>query len=114
MAILGNIWDKWVTSESIIKAARRTGISKDGFNVKDIQQDKFEQAANLIAQSQNKSTPDVNTQSKISTRSSIPTGNSQQLANTPRSMSNLAKQKHRYGSTKNWKCMFEHPGNHPQ
>ena len=50
MTILDNIWRKWATSESIIIAARRVRISKDGPNVNDMQQDKFEQAANLIAQ----------------------------------------------------------------
>ena len=46
--ILASIWTKWATKESIIKAARRVGISKEGLNWKWMQVEKFTQTEALI------------------------------------------------------------------
>ena len=54
MKILGSMWDKWASKDTIITAAKRVGISKNGLNVKDMQQDKFQQAANCMAQLRSK------------------------------------------------------------
>ena len=48
MNILGTMWDDWASSDNLIAAAKRVGISKDGLNVNDMQQDKFEQTAILM------------------------------------------------------------------
>ena len=48
MLSLGNMWDKWATPTLIRKAAKRVGISAEGLNINDMQQDKFVQAANLV------------------------------------------------------------------
>ena len=48
MNILGTMWDDWASSDNLIVAAKRVGISKDGLNVNDMQQDKFEQTAILM------------------------------------------------------------------
>ena len=42
--------DKWASDNSIINAVKRVRMSKDGLNVNDMQQDKFQQAANLLKQ----------------------------------------------------------------
>ena len=46
--ILASIWTKWATKESIIKAARRVGISKEGLNWKWMQVEKFTQTEAVI------------------------------------------------------------------
>ena len=97
MIILRRIWDKWAFRDSIVDAAKRVGISKDGLNVNDMQQDIFQQAANLIAQNQEQGSSDnagPSTPKKVCTY--LPTNISQSAA-TPCSMSKLAKQKHHYG-----------------
>ena len=38
--------DKWASDNSISNAAKRVRMSKDGLNVNDMQQDKFQQVAN--------------------------------------------------------------------
>ena len=48
MIILANIWGKWESKESIVKAARVVGVTSTGLNVEGMQQDKFERAANLL------------------------------------------------------------------
>ena len=60
MTILGGIWDKWAFESSIINAAKRLRlrISKDDLNVNDMQQHKFQQPANLIAQNQEQESSD--------------------------------------------------------
>ena len=45
MIILANIWGKWASKESIVKAARVVGVTSTGLNVEGMQQDKFERAA---------------------------------------------------------------------
>lgn len=107
MTILGAIWDKWASENTIINAAKRVGISKDGLNVNDMQQDKFQQAADLIAQNQEQGSsenPGPGTPKKVCTRSST---HASLTAATPRSISKLAKGKHRYGSADYWKSMYE-------
>ena len=42
MTILGAMWDKWVSRDTIINAAKRVRISKKGLNVNNMQQDKFQ------------------------------------------------------------------------
>ena len=74
----------------------------------DIQQDKFQQAANLNAQNQEQGSS-VNagpsTPKKVCICSSTDVS---QSAATPPSMYKLAKQKHCYGSTDFWKSMYGH------
>jgi len=48
MNILETMWNNWASAANIVSAAKRVGISKNGLNVDDMQQDKFEQAALLI------------------------------------------------------------------
>ena len=48
MAILADIWSSWTNSDTIQRAAKRVGISKDGLNIDWMQQDKFEKAEKLI------------------------------------------------------------------
>ena len=98
MTILGGIWDKWASEDFIICAAKRVGISKDDLNMNDMQQDKFQLAAKLIAQNQKQGSPDSagpRTRNKVCTCSSI---NVSQSNATPHLMSKLAKQKHCYRS----------------
>ena len=76
----------WASSDNLIVAAKRVGISKDGFIVNDMQQNKFEQAAILMKNNDTESTPKT-TRSKTLV-SSIPS--------TPRSQSKAAKSKGRY------------------
>ena len=52
MVILGHIWNKWASKESIVKAAKRVGITASGLNVDDMQQDKFERAADIMEASE--------------------------------------------------------------
>ena len=39
MQILVSIWDVWTTKESLIKAARRVGITSSGININDMQKE---------------------------------------------------------------------------
>ena len=48
MLILANMWDKWASKISLIKAAKRVGVTPEGLSVHFMQQDKFEQAANCM------------------------------------------------------------------
>jgi len=48
MHILANMWDGWVSKESLIKAGKRVGVASNGLNVTWMQNDKFEQAAGII------------------------------------------------------------------
>ena len=84
---------------------KKVGWMKDGLNVNFIkQQDKFEQAASLIANS--KVTEPKTTPNKTHKRAASNT-NSSYSASTPWSMAKIAKQKHWFGSSEYWKCMFE-------
>ena len=91
MTILGGIWNKWASKDSIINAANRVGMSKDGLSVNDMQQGKFQQAANLIAQNQEQEfleNADPSTPKKVTTCSSA---NVSQSTVTPRLMCKLAR-----------------------
>jgi len=46
--ILGRIWNNWAPKQSIVKAARRVGVTSSSLNVNDMQQDKFIRAATCI------------------------------------------------------------------
>ena len=46
------MWNKWASRDTIVDAAKIVGISKEGLNVNNMQQDKFQQAANCMAQNQ--------------------------------------------------------------
>ncbi|XP_047127097.1 uncharacterized protein LOC124808061 [Hydra vulgaris] len=48
MLVLANIWDKWATKETIIKSARRVGVTENSLSVEFMQKDKFERAENCI------------------------------------------------------------------
>ena len=48
MLSLADMWDKWATPKTIRKAARKVGISEEGLNFTDMQQEKFFQAENLM------------------------------------------------------------------
>ena len=108
ITILGGIWDKRASEYSIINAAKRVGISKDGLIVDNMQQDKFQQAANLIAQNQEQGSyynAGPSTQRKACTFSST---NVSQSTVTPHLMSKLVKQNCHYGSSRDfWKSMYD-------
>ncbi|XP_065663558.1 uncharacterized protein LOC136085837 [Hydra vulgaris] len=88
MNILGAMWNNWASAANIVAAAKRVGISKNGLNVDDMQQDKFEQIALLIDKSNDVS---LEPSSPKKTRSVI--SKDAPLATTPRSQSKVVKQK---------------------
>ena len=49
MMILAQMWSKWASAETIKAAGKRVGISENGVNVGDMQEDKFIQAAGCIS-----------------------------------------------------------------
>lgn len=49
--ILADMWGKWASAETIKAAGKRVGISENGVNVGDMQEDKFIQAAGCIENS---------------------------------------------------------------
>lgn len=57
MTILGEMWSTWTTQESLIKAAKRCGISSEGLNVNWMQQHKFASAALILDQRPEPSMP---------------------------------------------------------
>ena len=106
MDILGTMWNEWASEENLVTAAKRVGISKDGLNVENMQQDKFEQAAILMSTSNNGDVPTIDSTPSTpmktrrnSSKVSVPT--------TPRSQSKTAQSKGRYGSKEYWKAMYE-------
>ena len=48
MHILANMWDGWVSKQSLLKAAKRVGVTATGLNVNFMQSEKFEQAAGIL------------------------------------------------------------------
>ena len=48
MLDFANIWDKWTTKETLVKSARRVGVSKISLSVDFMQKDKFKRAKNCI------------------------------------------------------------------
>ena len=82
-------------------AAQRVGISSTGLDVRKMQQDKFEQAAKCMDTESSQAplcTP------KKALRSSFSTVVSPL---TPNSLSNTARKKFHYGSSKYWQFMYE-------
>ena len=49
MLILAQMWSKWAIAETIKAAGKRVGISENGVNVGDMQEDKFIQAEGCIS-----------------------------------------------------------------
>ena len=49
MLILAQMWSKWASAETIKAAGKRVGISENGVNVGDMQEDKFIQAEGCIS-----------------------------------------------------------------
>nr|XP_047126954.1 uncharacterized protein LOC124808026 [Hydra vulgaris] len=102
MNILGTMWNNWASAANIVAAAKRVGISKNGFNVDDMQQDKFEQAALL-----NDKRNDVSLEPSTPKKTRSVTSKDGPLATTPRSQSKVAQSKRRYGSAEYWKSMYK-------
>ena len=100
---MAEIWDKWATKDSIIKAAQRVGIASSGLDINKMQQDKFAQAAKCMENDEKQ--PPLSTLTKHSTRSSTTPVSVGPL--TPKSLIKLAKTKHRYGSASYWQFMYE-------
>ena len=101
MNILAQIWNVWAPKDVIVNAAQRVGISSAGLDVRKMQQDKFEQVAKCMDTESSQAplcTP------KKALRSSFSTVVSPLTAN---SLSNTAKKKFRYGSSKYWQFMYE-------
>ena len=48
MLILANIWDKWVSKETLVNAARKVGITAAQLSIEMMQQDKFARAAECM------------------------------------------------------------------
>ena len=48
MLILANIWDKWATKPTLLKAAKRVGVTNEALSIEYMQQDKFDRADNCI------------------------------------------------------------------
>ena len=96
MNILAQIWNVWAPKDVIFNAAQRVGISSTGLDVRKMYQDKFEQAAKCM---DTKSSQAPLCTPKKSLRSSFSTVVSPLTAD---SLSNTAKKKFRYGSSKYW------------
>ena len=90
MLSLAKMWDKWATPTLIRKAAKRVGISGEGLNVNDMQQEKFAQAADLVENERPANTPTASSSEGHSSTT------------TPASPKHLRK-----GSVTYWKEMFE-------
>lgn len=93
MLSLGNMWDRWATPTTIKKAAKKVGISAEGLNVNEMQQEKFVQAANLI---------DVDSPSTSSIDRSTSSSANTSLTMSPASPKHLRK-----GSALYWKTKFD-------
>ena len=92
MFSLADMWDTWATPKTIQKAARKVGISEEGLNFTDMQQEKFFQAENLM---------DI----EKSAHSPMPSSSSPALFSSTLSP---ASPKHlRKGSAMYWKAKFE-------
>ena len=92
MLSLADMWDKWETTKTIQKAARKVGISEEGLSFTDMQQEKFFQAEDLM---------DI----EKSAHSPVPSSSSPALSSSTLSP---ASPKHlRIGSAMYWKAKFE-------
>ena len=65
MQILASIWDVWNTKESLIKAARRVGITSSGININDMQKDKFAREEAVTQLTPTKSSDNVKVESPL-------------------------------------------------
>ena len=48
MHILANMWNGWVSKQSLLKDAKRVGVTATGLNVNFMQTEKIEQAASIL------------------------------------------------------------------
>ena len=48
MHILANMWNRWVSKQSLLKAAKCVGVTATGLSVNFMQTEKFEQAAGIL------------------------------------------------------------------
>ena len=71
MEILGEIWTSWTTPETITKADKLVGVSKDGLDIAWLNQEKMDKAEILIAEESIAKTP---SKSKGSIESDTPEG----------------------------------------
>ena len=90
MLSLAKMWNKWATPMLIRKTTKRGGISGEGLNVNDMQQEKFAQAADIV---ENERPANTHTASSSEGHSST---------TTPASPQHLRK-----GSAAYWKEKFE-------
>ena len=65
MQILASVWDIWTAKESLIKAARRAGITSFGINVIDMQEDKFAREEAMIQFAPTESSDNVKVESPL-------------------------------------------------
>ena len=49
MQIFAEAWPRWSPAETIRKASKRIGISSNGLNVDDMQQEKFTRAESILS-----------------------------------------------------------------
>ena len=89
MTILGGIWDKWASEDSIINTANRVRICS-----------KISTDCKLDCSKGSSDNADPSSPKKVCTHSIT---NASQFTATPHLMSNLAK--HCYGSTNFWKSI---------
>ena len=83
MIILADMWHTWATANSLVKAAKRVGVTSEGLSVNFMQQNKFEQASNCMEVDQPQSSS----------------------ASTPNQLM-ISSPDHRKGSAKYWKAKF--------
>ena len=92
MLSLAGMWSKWATDKTIRKAVRKVGISEEGLNFTDMQQEKFFQAKNLMDIENSAYSPAPSSSSPALSSSSL----------SPASTKHLRK-----GSVMYWKANFE-------
>ena len=91
------IWDKWASKKTIINATKRVGITATALDVNSIQQDKFEEALNCMAEVKQKFSESARPE-KISTLS---------LNTNAVVPITSCSAKHRFGSAAFWKYMYD-------
>ena len=85
MLILANIWEKWVSKETLVTAARKFGVTTTQLSVDMMQKDKFERAADIMDQSK---------EEPFTSRS---------ILSTPGSAISIVSPNKRHGSAQCWK-----------
>ena len=68
MQILASIWDVWTTKESLIKTARRVGITSSGININDMQKDKFSREEAMRQLTTTKSSDNMEVESPLNVK----------------------------------------------